>query len=34
MGKVLIYEPITKVEREELAEAGQVQTLSVTTAKK
>jgi hypothetical protein len=34
LGKMLIYEPLTKAEHEELAKAGQVQTLSLTTAKK
>lgn len=34
LGKMLIYEPLTKPEREELAKAGHVQTLSIATAKK
>jgi len=34
LGKMLTYHPLTKSEREELAKAGQVQTLSITTAKK
>ena len=34
MGKMLIYEPLTKAEREELTKAGHVQTLFVATAKK
>lgn len=34
LGKIMIYEPLTKAEHEELAKGGQVQILSVTTAQK
>ncbi len=33
-GRVLIYEPLTKAEREQLAKAGQIQAVPVVIARK